>query len=260
MSETNAMPVGVFDSGIGGVSVLKKLCEILPHENFLYFGDSAYAPYGGKSREEVLARSKQVLAHLLSRGAKAVVIACNTATSASADILRREHPSLPIVGMEPAIKPAALSAPHPRVLVMATEMTLRLDKFNALRERLKKEAQFEALACPRLVELIEEGKADDPETEAHLRQILAPYLAPFPAPDCVVLGCTHFPFVRQTVDRIFEGRVHIFDGAEGTAKQLSLRLTEEGLLNDSLLPGAVEFESSDPSGKSLQRMKKLFLR
>ncbi|MBQ9468815.1 MAG: glutamate racemase [Clostridia bacterium] len=250
-------PVGVFDSGCGGISVLIRLRALLPHEDFLYYGDNAYAPYGGKTREEVTARANAIADHLLARGAKALVIACNTATAAAAETLRARFPDVPVIGMEPAIKPAALSAPRPHVLIMATEMTLHLEKFRALMQSLSDEADFDLLPCPDLVRLVEEGLPEE-KTERRLREILAPWLvAPSAAPDCIVLGCTHFPFARPVISRIFGGTVDFYDGAEGTARQLKHRLEECSLISpDKEKRGRTVLESSSTDPDVMLRMER----
>ena len=254
---TTPRPVGVFDSGVGGVSVLKELHARLPDEYFLYFGDNANAPYGSKTPEEVRALAENALLMLRGKGAKAIVIACNTATAAAAAYLRAKYPDYPIIGMEPAIKPAALSGGHPRVLVMATPMTLKLEKFKDLESSLEENADFTVLPCPGLVERIEKGQADAPETESFLRTLLKDEIAS--PPDCVVLGCTHFPFVRSVIDRIFEGKARFFDGAAGTARQLERQLAERELLTKEKGRGGVLFESS--AGKrEIELMKSLFER
>ena len=179
-------PVGVFDSGMGGISVLRELRAQLPGENIIYYGDTAHAPYGTKPPSEVMDRVRQVMALLMERQAKAVLIACNTATSVAAATLRAEL-SLPIIGMEPALKPASELRHGGRILVMATPLTLRLPKFQALMARYGEGAI--PLPCPGLMELVEEGELDGPEVEDYLTRLLTPYRhTPLYA---VVLGCTH---------------------------------------------------------------------
>ena len=209
-----------------------------------------------KSKEEIIALSERVCGILLSKRIKALVIACNTATAAAAQTLRAEHPEIPIIGMEPAIKPAALSAPHPKVLIMATETTLRLEKFNVLRQQLSKEAQFIPLPCPGLVDRIEKGEIDTPQTEEFLKNLLDGYLTD--PPDCVVLGCTHYPFVSPLLKRLFGEKVQLFDGSAGTARQLQRKLCELQLSSPEDRRGRVSFLCSDPSGETVLLMQKLF--
>ena len=171
----NTLPIAVIDSGVGGISVLRELCSLMPCENFIYFGDSKNAPYGTKSREEVLKITKDILDMLKKRGIKALVIACNTATSAAVRILRIEESELVIGGIEPAIKPPSVDFDHPRVLVMATPLTLREEKFNSLVARFSDTEEIIPLPCPGLVELIEDGQIDSPELDEYLENLLLPY-------------------------------------------------------------------------------------
>jgi glutamate racemase len=237
-------PVAVFDSGVGGISVLGELVRRMPTESFLYFGDSANSPYGSRSEAQVRAWTFMHTARLLDADAKAVVIACNTATGAAIGMLRRHWPEVPIIGIEPAIKPAAAAHPGGRILVMATPVTLASRKFRELLARHAGEAEFLEAPCPRLAAMVESGILDGAETEAYLRQTLRPFLGA-PA-DAVVLGCTHYPFVRRTVARV-TGTEEIYDGGAGTARETARRLAEAGLQTDAASPGTVTFLSSDPS-------------
>ena len=210
-------PVGVFDSGMGGISVLRELRAQLPGENIIYYGDTAHAPYGTKPPSEVMDRVRQVMALLMERQVKAVLIACNTATSVAAATLRAEL-SLPIIGMEPALKPASELRHGGRILVMATPLTLRLPKFQALMERYGEGAS--PLPCPGLMELVEEGELDGPEVRNYLSALLQPYRdAPL---DAVVLGCTHYVFIKKAVKERY--RAPVFDGVLGTADHLAATL------------------------------------
>ena len=163
----NNLPIAVIDSGVGGISVLRELIKIMPNENYIYFGDSINAPYGSKGKREVLDITRKNLEALKEKGIKALVVACNTATSAAVRILREENPELVIVGIEPAIKPPADELDHPRVLVMATPLTLAEEKFFRLVERYAERETVIPLPCPRLAELIESGDLDSPELEKY---------------------------------------------------------------------------------------------
>ena len=222
--------IGVFDSGVGGISVLKALTALLPQEDFLYFGDSANAPYGKKTSAEVCALSMEIAEAFVRAGVKAIVIACNTATSASVRQIREKFAQqLPIIGVEPALKPAAEGREGGRILVMATPVTLRLEKYNALEERLSGSADFIPLACPDLVRLIEDGQTDTPAVRDYLEKQIGPYRDKV---DGIVLGCTHYPFVRKMIREVC-GDIPLYDGAEGTARELRRQLEKRGLLKDA---------------------------
>ena len=231
-------PIAVFDSGVGGISVLKELVALLPNENYLYFGDSANAPYGEKTTEEVRRLTLHAAEMLFARGAKALVVACNTATSAAIHILRETYPDKIIIGIEPALKVATDRFPTGYIGIMATAVTLREEKLAHQMERFP-QAKVERIGAPGLVELIEQGKADSPETEELLRKILAPYIGKL---DALVLGCTHYPFVREVIGRFLGEKTLLLDGGAGTARQTKRCLEQAGLLNPG--PGGVTFENS----------------
>ena len=252
----NTDPVAVFGSGVGGISVLKELVKILPHEDFMYFGDSANAPYGNKTTKQVLELTKTHVERLIDRGAKAVVIACNTATSAAADHLRELHPDIPIVGMEPALKPAVFSGEHPKVLVMATNMTLSLEKFHRLLAKYRSEGEVHLQPCPGLAERVETGDLIGAEMESFLTDLLRDYIEN--PVDTVVLGCTHYPFVRPLIRKLMGEKVKIMDGSIGTANELKRRLTIANLLNDDTNPGSVTFENSRNTAEELALCERLF--
>ena len=174
MDAKRELPIAVIDSGVGGISVLRELVRIMPNENYIYFGDSQNAPYGSRSRADVLRLTRQNLAFLREKGIKALVIACNTATSAAVRVLREENPDLIIVGIEPAIKPASEICEKPRVLVMATGLTLREEKFTALVNRFSGKGEFIPIPCHGLVELIEKGDCESGEIDEYLTRLFAP--------------------------------------------------------------------------------------
>lgn len=243
--------IAVFDSGMGGLSVLRHLRRVMPGERFWYFGDSANAPYGTRSKAEVTALTQAAVERLLSRGAKAIVIACNTATSAAIETLRHTYPDRIIVGIEPALKPAADRFPTGTIGVMATPMTLREEKFQHLVERYAS-CTIHRIPAPGLVPLVEAGKADSPESEAYLRSILEPYAAEL---DALVLGCTHFPFAERTIRRILGDRVVLLDGGDGTARETRRRLLAAGLLENSR--GELVLENSSPDPEHLRLARQL---
>ena len=249
-------PVAVFDSGLGGISVLRELVRTLPRENYLYFGDSLHAPYGTKTPQEVITLSLQAADRLLSQGAKALVVACNTATSAAIRTLRKTYPELAIVGTEPAIKPAVERHPGGRILMLATAMTVQEEKFQHLKAQYDDQAQIIPIACSGLMEYVEQGILRGAEVEGYLLDKLEPYLkVPI---DAVVLGCTHYPFLSGAIRRIVGRRPEIIDGSIGIARQLERRLEEQGLLNTDDAPGTVEFQNSLDEPEMLGLMQALF--
>ena len=236
--------IAVFDSGVGGVSVLRELRRLMPAERFYYFGDSANAPYGRRSTEEVraltLAAGRKLL---IDRDCKALVVACNTATAAAINDLRAAYPDRIIVGIEPALKLACDRHPGGTIGIMATDVTLREQKLAALMERVKRDCTVLRLPSPGIVELVEAGKAEGAEALALMGRILGPLVGRL---DALVLGCTHFPFMRKAMAQVLGDGVELLDGGEGTARETKRRLQEAGLLNDG--PGGlfVENSSSDP--------------
>ena len=246
--------VGVFDSGVGGISVLRALVGGLPHEDFVYYGDSANAPYGEKTRDQILRRSRAIVDYLLDGGCKAIVIACNTATSAAAATLRADYAHVPIVGVEPALKPATLAPGMRRILVMATPITLRLDKYKQLAQRWGGGHEVIEVPCAGLAARIEQGNLDGDDLRELLESLIGPYRGTV---DGVVLGCTHYPFVARQVKDVL-GDVTLFDGAEGTARQLERRLAERGMLSKSSVRGNVAFLSSKDTPEELSLYREFF--
>ena len=244
-------PVGFLDSGLGGISVLGEALRILPEENFIYFGDTRHIPYGDKPPETVYQYTHAAVDTLMERGCKAIVIACNTATSVAAAQLRQELP-LPIIGMEPALKPASLLPGDGRVLVMATRNTLKLPKFQALMELYGQGAI--PVPCSGLMECVEEGQLSGQRVEGLLADLFAPYANE--NIKAVVLGCTHYPFLRQTISRFFSADTALIDGNLGTVRQLRRRLEEENLLSPG--PGGkVTFLSSLDGEEPILRMQRM---
>ena len=222
--------IAVFDSGVGGISVLRHLLRHLPGERFLYFGDSANAPYGSRTTEEVRQLTLSAAKKLTSEyGIKALVIACNTATAAAVKDVRESYPDLIVIGIEPALKVAADNFPGGRIGVMATEVTLREEKFDTLLHRFDEECTIAKIPAPGLVQLIEAGKVDTPETEELLRQILKDYIGKL---DALVLGCTHYPFASKAISRVLAGQTVLLEGGDGTARETLRRLAEADLLEE----------------------------
>lgn len=234
--------IGVFDSGVGGISVLRHLRRLMPRERYLYFGDSANAPYGSRSTQQVRKLTLDAAERLFRENRiKALVLACNTATAAAVEQLRQQYPDRIIIGIEPALKVAADHFPGGRVGVMATEVTLREEKFDHLLHRFDENCTVAKIPAPGLVELVEAGKADSPEAEALLQQILSPYLGKL---DALVLGCTHYPFAAKAISRVLGETVTLLDGGEGTARETRRRLEERGLLAAPEQQGQVEIQNS----------------
>lgn len=244
--------IAVIDSGLGGLSVLRHLRRVMPGERFLYFGDSANAPYGTRSRGEVEALTLAAAEQLMPRGLKALVVACNTATSAAIVTLRERYPDMIVVGIEPALKLAVDRCPDGGIGVMATPVTLREEKFAQLMARYSGHCRVYKIPAPQLVPLIEEGKADSPEMDAVLRELLAPYLGKL---DALVLGCTHFPFAAPALRRILGDNVIILDGGDGTARETRRRLEAADLLENGT--GSLILENSLNTQTILRRSRML---
>ena len=232
-------PIAVFDSGLGGISVLRELTRQLPREDFLYFGDSANAPYGPKTLEAVRTLTLAAAEKLFARGCKALVVACNTATTSAAALLRETWPARPVVGVEPALKPASV---HRRVLVLATEMNLREEKVDTLLRDYGGSSDVSTIAAPGIVECVERGETAGPALEEYLNALLAPCRDN--PPEAVVLGCTHFPFAKDAIAHALGQPVHFYDGAEGVARETRRRLAACGLLSGRPGPGHVELTNS----------------
>lgn len=254
MKYSKQSPIAVVDSGVGGITVLRKLYKLMPNEDYIYFGDSANAPYGVKTKEEIKNLTVKACESLMERGAKAVVIACNTATSAAAAYLREKYPDFIFIGLEPALKPAALFKENPRVLVLATPLTLKEEKFDKLMARFEGQAEFIKLPAPELVRFIESGNLDSPEEIAYLEEILAPYAGN--KVDAVVLGCTHFPFARKCIQKILGENVQVFEGSKGAASYCKACLEKRNLLNEEGREGVISFENSDEN--KIEASKRMF--
>jgi glutamate racemase len=239
-AEMQDRPIGVFDSGVGGLSVLRALNTELPHEQFVYVADSAHAPYGERDDTHILERSHAIADHLIAQhGIKALVMACNTATASAISQLRAAYPDLPIVGIEPAIKPAAAQTATGTVTVMATRGTLQSEKFGQLLERLQGQARFRLQACDGLADAIERNHADSIEAlcETYL-QALGPFGKEPGQADVLVLGCTHYAFAVDVLrDRVGQ-LVTLLEAGTPVARQTQRQLSERGMLRAE--PGAPE--------------------
>lgn len=237
-------PIGLFDSGLGGISVLHEVHALLPEEDLIYFGDSAHNPYGTKDKQTITQLCDRICQELTDAGCKAIVIACNTATSAAVPYLRRKYP-IPIIGMEPALKVAVDHHARQKIAVWATELTLKEQKFHDLVERVSGGMPVKKVAAGRLVELVENDQLDDLEL---VDQVLRDYMDQSDQPDAVVLGCTHFVFFRSRLQELFP-KVDFIDGNAGTARHLRDVLADK--LSDT--GGKIEYRNSDPEKLTLSR-------
>ncbi len=226
--------IAVFDSGVGGISVLRQLVRLMPGERYLYYGDSANAPYGVKTPEEVKKLTFAAVDKLTDMGIKALVIACNTATALAIDALRECNRELIIVGIEPAVKLASAQFPGGNIGVMATPATTKSSRLRELEAR-QSNCHFISLPAPGLMELIEKGA----DCHSLLEELLTPYVGKL---DALVLGCTHYPFAAQAIRDVLGQGIALFDGGEGTARETKRRLAEVGLLCEG--QGEILFKNS----------------
>jgi len=232
-------PIGVYDSGVGGLSVLRAIRTILPHENLLYLGDQANVPYGERSLEELRELACGVTRYMLKQGAKLIVIACNTASAAALKTLRQEYPQAPFVGMEPAVKPAAEQTHSGKVGVLATPSTFQGELYASVVERFASGVEVYQETCPGLVSQIEKGWLETPKTRQILEAALLPLMAR--GVDTLVMGCTHFPFVIPLIEQITEGKARVIDPAPAVARQTQRVLDEHGLLNPQPAAGTTRY-------------------
>jgi glutamate racemase len=241
-------PVGVFDSGMGGLSILREIRRQLPGEHLLYYADTANCPYGAKSKLELQALATRIAGFLVERGAKLVVVACNTASVAALPVLRATFP-VPFVGVVPAVKPAALASRAHRVAVLATPATFQGEMFDDLVRSFASDVQVVRQVCPGLVELVEQGAIDGPEARELLQRYLQPAVEA--AVDTVVLGCTHYPFLRPLVEEIVGPGVRVIDSGEAVARQVGRVLDARGLRRQGG-PGQVTFYTSADAPEALR--------
>ncbi|MFM9836404.1 MAG: glutamate racemase [Methylophilaceae bacterium] len=248
-------PIGVMDSGVGGISVLKHIHTLLPHEDLRYFADSKHAPYGSKTPEEIKARCFEIADFFIAQGVKALVVACNTATAAAIDDMRAKY-TLPIIGMEPAVKPAAAATKNGIIGVLATVGTLKSAQFAALLESYGRNVEVVTQACVGLVECIERGELDTPETKDLIKLYTSPLLVE--GADTIVLGCTHYPFVKHVIQEVVGDNITLIDTGAAVAKQLKRQLEEKGLLSSSQEKADVQFWTNSEADNAEQVTEKLW--
>ncbi|NKF24430.1 glutamate racemase [Solimonas marina] len=252
---SKAAPIGIFDSGVGGLSVLGEIRRLLPHEPLLYYADSAYCPYGARTTDELVTRATAITDELLAAGCKLIVVACNTATIAAIERLRATYP-LSFVGIEPAIKPAVAHTRSGVVGVLATGAALAGEKFLRLHAQHRGDVRVVTQPCPGLVEFVERGELDSPQ----LRRLLAQYLEPLlqSGADTLVLGCTHYPFLRPVIAQLVGPGVCLLDTGAAVARQTQRVLEREALLAPPTQSGQFEWRTSGERGAVTPVVERLF--
>lgn len=246
---TSQQPIGIFDSGVGGLSVLRAIRAELPHEDVLYFGDQAHIPYGSRGKDAVRDFSVGITRFLLNQGAKLIVVACNTASAAALHELRIKFPDVSFVGMEPAVKPAAETTQSGKVGILATPTTFSGELYASVVERFARGVAIYTSSCPGLVEQIESGALEADETRTILEDALNPMLAA--GVDTIVMGCTHYPFVIPLIQAITGPSVRTIDPAPAIARQTRRLLTGSDLLNGQTELGEMRFfTSAEPDNLS----------
>ncbi len=237
----DARPIGVFDSGIGGLPIARKIRELLPNENLIYVADTAHTPYGEKTEDYILQRSLAVTDFLISQNVKAVVVACNTATMVSIQTLREKF-ALPFIGVEPGVKPAAIHTQSGVIGVLATQKTLTSQAFNLLAERVAGHVKMEIQPCPQLVRLVESLQLNDNETYQAVRDYVRPLIEK--GADTIILGCTHFAHLAPVIKEVAGPHVSVISTETAVAKEVARRLQSENLLSTASKTSQTEFFSN----------------
>jgi len=245
---SDSRPIGVFDSGVGGLSVLKHIKELLPNEHLFYVADSAYAPYGNKSDSEITQRSVAIAHFLIEKNIKALVVACNTATAVAIASLRNDF-DIPVIGMEPAVKPAALQTQSGIVGILATTGTLTSQKFSRLYKQYASDVEIISQACPGLVEQVELADLTGEQTRALVQQYVSSLVDQ--GADTLVLGCTHYPFLKPLIEEIAGENISVIDTGSAIAKELLRQLQNKTLLNLDSVIGEQYFWSSQSSSQDV---------
>jgi glutamate racemase len=241
---SNSLPIGMMDSGVGGISVLNHIRQRLPHESIYYVADSLYAPYGNKSPAEITERCFAITDFLIAQGIKALVVACNTATAASIQAMREKY-DLPIIGMEPAVKPAVKASRNGVIGVLATVGTIKSAQYAALLANYGEGVKVFAQGCVGLVECVERGELAEDTTLKLVKSYLQPLLDNHA--DTIVLGCTHYPFLRPLIEQIVGSNVAVIDTGEAVSVQLQKKLIEQDLLMPSAGDAKVVFWTNSQS-------------
>lgn len=243
------------DSGVGGIAVLKSAVERLPNEDFLFYGDIGNAPYGSREEEEIKSLTLNAVDFLFDKGIKALVVACNTMTSGAIEEVRAQYPDIPVLGMEPAIKPACVELPGGRVAVMATPATLRMKRFQDQLNHFRETSEIISVPCPGLSRLIEERGPDSRAVMDYLKELFKTYLSE--GVDGVVVGCTHYIFIEKYI-RKFSGASSVYNGVQGTVRHLARRLEDAGVLKAGHAPGEVKLMATPGSEAELPLFERFF--
>lgn len=230
MRDDKNLAIGIFDSGMGGISVLADIIKYLPNERYIYYGDSQNAPYGIKTPEQIKKLCIEICDFFIDKGVKAIVVACNTATSAAIKELREKY-SIPVIGMEPALKPAAEMKSDGKIVVMATPMTLKEEKFKGLMDKYRKHRDIIKLPCPKLVEVVEAGILEGQKLENSVRECFCGIN--MDEVSSIVLGCTHYIFLKDYIKKLAGDNIDIIHGNEGTARHLRNVLKQKTILKDN---------------------------
>ncbi|TCO74424.1 glutamate racemase [Marinisporobacter balticus] len=251
-----ALPIGVFDSGMGGLSVLREMKKLMPQEDYIYYGDSKHIPYGKKTKEALTDICIEIGDYLIKRGVKAIVIACNTATSTVIDTFRNRY-TIPIIGIEPALKPAIEQYTDGKIVVLATEVTLKEEKFKNLMDQYTSQAEIVKIPGPKLVSIVESGLTEGKEAEEAIKEV-------FEHMDrheisSIVLGCTHYPFLNTAIKKVLGDNITLIDGGFGTALHLKDILSQKGLLKDESENGHIEIINSSNDKRKIDLSYKLLL-
>ncbi len=255
VNDKTSLPIGFMDSGLGGLSVLREAVRLMPSEDFIYYGDSANAPYGTKHAAEILRLTEAAVDELMRRGIKGLTIACNTATAAAVKTLRQKYRDMPVIGIEPAVKPAVEHYSGGRILVMATPMTIAQEKFHTLLAKYTDLAEIIPVPCGGLMEFVEHGVPDDEVLRAYFDEHLAPFIND--RTETIVLGCTHYPFLKRQIRAYIGSDIRLIDGSAGTAAELRRQLAERGLLRTEERTGHVTILNSSPDAKMIRRSERL---